>query len=218
MVTAQDVELFTALVRALSWPIVALALLFYFGPALRERLPTSDVSVKGMGIEVTLQRGFAAGANYGMALAEKSPGMTPEEFRAEIEDAAAETTPESVRRLKGARLLWVDDNPQNNVYERNALEDMGVRVTISTSTEDALAKLDASDFDVVISDMGRPENERAGYDLLERKQESGNRTPFVIYAGSNKEEHKREARRRGAIGSTNRPAELFRLVNSAVEE
>lgn len=102
----------------------------------------------------------------------------------------------------------------NNIYGRGALEEKRIRITTSTSTEDALEQLDAHDFDVIISDMKRPEGDRAGYDLLERKQEMGDRTPFIVYSGSGREEHKREARRRGAVGATNRPQELFHLVGS----
>jgi hypothetical protein len=52
--------------------------------------------------------------------------------------------------------------------------------------------------------------------LLDKLRESGNRTPFIIYAGSRAPEHQAEARRRGAIGCTNRPEELFEMVLSAL--
>jgi len=39
----------------------------------------------------------------------------------EIADVVAETvTPEAVRRLNDARVLWVDDRPENNISERRA--------------------------------------------------------------------------------------------------
>jgi hypothetical protein len=45
----------------------------------------------------------------------------------------------------------------------------------------------------------------------------GDKTPFIIYAGSNLPEHKREAQQKGALGSTNNPRELFQLVLSAIQ-
>ncbi len=127
---------------------------------------------------------------------------------------------EGSRRLSGALVLWVDDNPQNNVFERRALESVGIRVTNSTSTSDALQKISTTRYDVIISDMGRREEggyaDTAGYTLLDKLRGSNISTPFIIYAGSNEPKHKAEANRRGAQGSTNNPQELFQLVTSAI--
>ncbi len=56
----------------------------------------------------------------------------------------------------------------------------------------------------------------AGFDLLDQVRAAGNKTPFIIYAGARAVELRAEARRKGAIGSTNRADELFELVVSAV--
>jgi CheY-like chemotaxis protein len=100
----------------------------------------------------------------------------------------------------------------------NSIEALGVSFITATSTDEVLDKLKKQKFDVVISDMGRPPDQRAGYTLLENLRAAGNRTPFIIYAGSNAPEHKAEARRRGAIGSTNRASELFSYVLAAINQ
>ena len=64
--------------------------------------------------------------------------------------------------------------------------------------------------------MGRPEGDRAGYQLLDEIQKMGINTPFIIYSGSNLPEHKAEARQKGAYGSTSIPTELFELVVSSI--
>jgi CheY-like chemotaxis protein len=110
----------------------------------------------------------------------------------------------------------VDDRPSNNVHERQALEAVGITFVLATSTEDALEKLRRQSFDAIISDMGRPPDSQAGYTLLDKLREAGNRTAFIIYASSRAPEHRAEARRRGAIGCTNRPDELFEMVLSAL--
>lgn len=115
------------------------------------------------------------------------------------------------------RVLWVDDRPENNVYERQAFEDQGLHFKLALSTEEALQILEHEKFAVIISDMGRKEGPEEGYVLLDALRKSGNRTPFVIYASSNLPEHKKMARERGAIGSTNRAQELFQLVMTAVQ-
>ena len=133
---------------------------------------------------------------------------------AEVVERASEVT----ASMGPQRILWVDDMPQNNIREQNAMTALGMQVTTATSTEDALDRLDESKFDVVITDMGRPGNRQAPYELLEKMQERGHTEPVIIYAGSNRPEHKEQARKLGAFGSTNRPDELLDLVTRAVED
>jgi CheY-like chemotaxis protein len=126
-------------------------------------------------------------------------------------------TPKASQQLNRASVLWVDDIPTNNTYQRQALEALGIRFTISTSTDDALNKLQLKQYDVIISDMGRPPDPRAGYTLLEKLKEMNINTPFIIYAAGKRPEHDAEARKRGAIGTTSDPQELFELVVNAIK-
>jgi CheY-like chemotaxis protein len=114
------------------------------------------------------------------------------------------------------RLLWVDDRPENNVYERNAFEAVGLTFTLALSTKEALEILERNKFAAIISDMGRREGPREGYVLLDTLRGQGDQTPFFIYAGSNLPKHKREAIEHGGQGSTNHPEELFQMVTAVV--
>jgi CheY-like chemotaxis protein len=109
-------------------------------------------------------------------------------------------------------VLWVDDRPNNNIYERAAMEKYGVQFVLAMSTDEAKNKLRNSRFDAIISDMGRPPDYRAGYTLLKAVRDSGIQTPYFIYAGSRAPEHVVEALRRGAQGTTNIAAELIEMV------
>jgi DNA-binding NarL/FixJ family response regulator len=71
-------------------------------------------------------------------------------------------------------------------------------------------------FDAIISDMGRPPDSQAGYTLLEAVRGSGEQTPYFIYAGSRDPAHVREARGRGAQGTTNMGAELLQMLLQAL--
>jgi CheY-like chemotaxis protein len=130
--------------------------------------------------------------------------------------AAAIPSPRTQRRLQGAKILWVDDRPDNNRFERQTLEALGIDVDLSTSTEDALQKVRQRSYDLLISDMGRPPDARAGYTLLDQLRQSGYQTPFIIYAGSRTPEHIREAREHGAITTTNSPQELVTIVTNVL--
>ena len=112
--------------------------------------------------------------------------------------------------------MWVDDRPDNQILERQSLEALGVSFVLAKSTDEALDKVAKQKFDVIISDMARPPDQHAGYTLLDQLRASGNLTPFVIYSGSNAPEHRAEARRRGALGATNRASELFSYVLAAI--
>lgn len=118
--------------------------------------------------------------------------------------------------LQNIRILWVDDRPSNNKYEREMMENLGASFALSTDTSDALRALASWQFDLVLSDMGRPSSATAGYELLSALRAQKNKVPFVIYAGSNSSALKAEAARRGAQGSTNDPRELLELVFLAV--
>jgi CheY-like chemotaxis protein len=110
------------------------------------------------------------------------------------------------------RILWVDDRPENNIYERKAFEAQGIDFSLALNTNEALDLLTSNDYVAIISDMGRKEGAQEGYVLLDKVRKSGIDTPFFIYAGSNAPEHKQMARERGAQGSTNRADELYKMV------
>jgi DNA-binding NtrC family response regulator len=93
---------------------------------------------------------------------------------------------------------------------------MGLSFTLSLSTDDALDQLKRNRFAAIISDMGRREGPREGYELLAKVRETDERTPFFVYAGSKSAELEREALSLGAQGNTNDPQELFRMVMRAV--
>lgn len=109
-------------------------------------------------------------------------------------------------------ILWVDDRPENNVYERNVLEHYGIEFTLALSTKQALNCLKHDRFSLIISDMGRNEGEKEGYVLLEAVRRTDQKIPYLIYTGSKAENHIKETIKRGGQGCTNNPNELVDLV------
>jgi CheY-like chemotaxis protein len=113
-------------------------------------------------------------------------------------------------------VLWVDDRPANNTYERQAFEAIGLRLTLAQTTNSALVSLENNKFAAIISDMGRKEGPREGYVLLDALRKRGDLTPFFIYAGSNAPEHQMQTVVHGGQGSTNQPQKLFQMVTRAI--
>lgn len=224
MTADQAIRLVTAtsgLLGVLVWPALILFLAIRFRASLSDFFShLGEFSFKAPGLEATARRQqVEAAAALGAAVAnqtEQHPGAAQD--LSDVADALAEAVPNAraQSRLQGRLVLWVDDVPDNNLYERRALEALGVRFALSTSTDDALDQVRRQSFDLIISDMSRPPDPHAGYTLLGKLRNEGNGTPFVIYAGTHSPEQVKEARRRGALGSTNSPQELIRIVTQSL--
>jgi CheY-like chemotaxis protein len=123
-------------------------------------------------------------------------------------------TPETLNNMTGKAILWADDNPANNELAVRALEKFGLDIEQATNTEAAVAAFQRRKFDLVISDMGRSDDMRAGYGLLKLLHDRGSKVPFFIFAGSHKPQFRREAAERGAQLSTN---DMLELVDHVVK-
>jgi CheY-like chemotaxis protein len=126
-----------------------------------------------------------------------------------------DATGSTVTRL--ARVLWVDDNPDNNLYETIALEQLGRFVTKATSTEAALRYLSALDFALIITDLGRGLDRHAGEDLIRRVRSAGRALPVIVSTTD------AASRRPGLLGHgadavVDSPHELIRAVNDHVPD
>lgn len=150
------------------------------------------------------------------ASAKREPVSSEVEVEHIVRAIRGTTTDSSQSSAWRNKVLWVDDRPRNNVYERQAFEAAGLQFTLAKSTEEALAILQERRFAAIISDMGRAEGPREGYRLLDAVRAQDKDTPFFIYASSNAPEHKQETKEHGGQGSTNDPQDLFRMVTSAV--
>lgn len=217
------IDSLTRLLGALVWPVLLAYTLVRFGPSLKEFFAkVGELSLKGGGFEATVksQKAEATSALVAAAVSRQDAATTPSMVARDAKEAADVVTDtvdaQTIRRASEATVLWVDDNPGNNKYARKSLEALGVSFVLAMSTEEALTKIATQKFDVIISDMGRPPDARAGYTLLDKLRSSGNHTPFVIYAGSKTPEHIAEARKHGALGCTNRASELFVYVLTAL--
>jgi len=86
--------------------------------------------------------------------------------------------------LSGTQLLWIDDHPENNIWERAMFRAFGVECRQATSTPEGLSVLGTESFDVVISDIERHGVADEGIRALPALRERGRGTPIVFYTGS----------------------------------
>jgi CheY-like chemotaxis protein len=124
----------------------------------------------------------------------------------------------STGERRGTRILWVDDHPENNVYEREAFEAIGMSIYSALTTSEALQALNSNRFAAVISDMGRAEGPREGFVLLDRLRETGDKIPYFIYSATRTPELVRDTMALGGQGCTTNAQELFEMVSKSVIE
>jgi len=117
-------------------------------------------------IEASVQQVEVAAA-LGAATAQKlnGAGLT-EEAASETRSAAGRVakliTNRTIQSAQARRILWVDDQPTRNSFEREALEALGFKILPARSTDEAVSILKSRPpIDVIISDMSRPPDTRA---------------------------------------------------------
>jgi len=165
-------------------------------------------------------RGFV----HQVDLAQQARGGPPlfdhHRFLAEREAVALIDRPEAIR------LLWVDDQPRNNLNERAMLARLQIEVVAVASTAEALARIAADQaagepFDLVITDWSRPaDGPQAALALLRALRGARQPVPVVVYHGEFDEAARRrraeQAQAAGALGEAVMPAELMALVQRAI--
>lgn len=217
------IEALVSLIQAISWPLVVLVIVNYFGDSIKRILHNvSELSVKAgpSGVEATIKRKIEAAALLGAASAQKKESQSPSQKNMSAEDEAHEIAdavdrashPRVAQQVANKWVLWVDDRLDENIYEKKSLETVGIQFTVCRSTEEAIEKLQLHQYNLTISDLERPPDTQAGYTLLKKLRERGFYTPYIIYDRVILPEHKAEARRLGARGTTNNPQELFDLA------
>lgn len=113
--------------------------------------------------------------------------------------------------FQGATILWVDDDPANNMPFRQLLRMLGAAVEVARSTDEALQLCAVGRFDLVVSDIKR-EREN-GIDGLAILRTAGFSAPAVFYVL----EIRDGPIPGGALGLTNMPDDLLHLVIDGLE-
>jgi CheY-like chemotaxis protein len=218
--TIQVISVVVQLLGVLIWPSVVVFFILLFRRQLDGFLGNlSELSVKAPGgLEATARRQEAAAALGAAAVSHATGDSTQELATDPKEIAQALPSARELRRLEGSRVLWVDDNPGNNMFERQALKALGIQIDLSNSTDDALEKIRGRSYDLVISDMNRPPDAQAGYTLLNEVRTTGRGIPFVLYTKFQSPAQLREAREHGAIGLVDQPQDLVKIVTNVLAD
>jgi CheY-like chemotaxis protein len=191
-------------IPALIWATFAIWAVIFLSPQI-VRLIERLRSFKGFGVEMEFTFGRhleQAARNQGIQVGKTQLGT----LVARISRVG--------NLVRGLHVLWVDDEPKNNIEEQLLLSQLGALIVSSESTVDALSQLRNHAFDVVISDMKRGSEPTAGLSLLQEMRKANLMAPVIIYTGTDQSNMARPA---GLFGITNRPDELIHLVLDVCE-
>src|SRR5712692_4951379 len=197
-------EAFANFIKALStllWPLIVIAVVVLFRPAvvaLIESARSRKFTIKIGGQELSMDE---ANEQQRILIADLQSQFA--ELQKRLEGAQlTPLSPDAVRAQTSLQeptsVLWVDDEPKNNSYFIEELQQLGVKVDLAHNTAEGLSMFSRRQYSVIISDMGRRENGkdnfRAGLDLLKAVRERDAQIPFVIFCSSRGvQEHTQEA-------------------------
>lgn len=207
-------------VAAVLWPLVTFLLVMrYSGPLIRvlETARSRKFTVKVAGNELTMDEVREQQANLFAVLQERIESLEKRVPRSTLQ---SESQPDAPKARPIKRVLWVDDNPRNNSTLVDVLNRRGMHVVQVVDTNEALRSLEACSYDLIISDMGRPEGNRfvddAGIQLTQRVRARYPDLPVFIFCSARKASSmKEEAMRAGTTMITSSGARLLEALEAS---
>lgn len=195
---------------SLLWFAFVVTLIIWFYRPLKEQILPRLKTFEAAGVKLSL---ISESISAAAELADKSPQwrvVISEQDKLNVEHRARE----NISVFKGVFILWVDDQPENNLNERKMFKQLGVDIDVVTNTEDAVTSLQSGNYDLVFSDMTRGENPMAGLDLLNELKKNNISKHVVFYIGVDDPD---KAAPDSCFGITNRPDHLLHYTLDVLE-
>ena len=209
----------------LVWFLLVVFVVWKLLPTIRTIVASRGFTIKAGGAEISVQQASDTLAHGVDDLREQLTAL-----KAQVEAGAAAAPAQSAAQARAPspisegvpqlhRVLWIDDHPENNVYEIQALQRKDVTVDQVRSTADGLnAVLHATlPYDVVITDIGRKENgedrPQAGLEFIQQFRKEDVKTPVFVYASAAAVGRlSGEITAAGASGATSSATELLEML------
>jgi CheY-like chemotaxis protein len=199
------------IIPSLLWFSFVFVIFILFYKRIRDELLPRLGGIKAGGVEFSfVENSIEAAVEFG----EKSKRWdvkVPEKDK----KAALNRARNHLNTFRNAKILWVDDYPENNRNERRMFRQLKADIDIAKNSSEALEMLRCDIYDLVISDIARDDKDDLdGLQFLAELRKTGADTPVIFYigvmqAGKGVPEH--------AFGITNRPDELLHLTLDALE-
>lgn len=212
---AQWDKLISALAQLL-WPLSFLLMLLIFYRPIKQVMLSAKArkfSLKIAGNELSMEE---VTEQQRQLLTDLQAKVARLESQIECLNQASSPSLQTLAELEDDKLkqvLWVDDQPNNNVFLVSLLRDLGIQVHLAKSSQEALLLFQPHKYERIISDVARPEGDHAGLDLLKQIRQQDPNVPFIIYTGLWAASHLQDvAISQGATAITASGTSLLRLI------
>jgi PAS domain S-box-containing protein len=155
------------------------------------------------GVGTTMIFTFATGPLEGVRLLDAARLAAP--------TAAAAASARKTRwRIPSARVLVVDDGPENRELLTLVLTEQGLWVEEAANGREALDKLAAGSFDLVLMDMQMPVMD--GFEATRRLRQAGSRVPVVALTAHAMKGYEEEVKQAGCTAYLTKPVDIDALL------
>jgi PAS domain S-box-containing protein len=177
-------------------------------------LPISRRFAHAMGGDITVASVPGEGSTFTVRIptgALDSVAMLSPEEVAAAEDEAAETVARSWT-FKAARVLVVDDAPENRALLSVVLQPIGLELTEAENGQEALERCAEMSFDIILMDMQMPVMD--GYTATRKLRERGIEAPIVALTAHAMKGYEQECQAAGCSDFVTKPIDIDTLMGT----
>lgn len=194
------------LIPSILWIFLVLMIFFSFKDTVRDNILPNMGSIRGFGIEITIAR----------EQMDKSFEKWKITGDGDERAIALSRAKRIASLLQGAKILWMDDEPETLIEERLLIGQLGISIDFFTKCSEAISKLEKYGYDLIISDIKYKNSNgmMVKNNLLEEMVKKKIDIPLIYYISNYDKERGTPAH---AFGITERPDQLLHLILDVIE-
>ncbi|MCU7921590.1 MAG: response regulator [Candidatus Thiodiazotropha sp. (ex Dulcina madagascariensis)] len=127
------------------------------------------------------------------------------------------TDHQAIQRLRGARVMLVEDNPLNREVAWELLRNIGIRVQVAKNGAEALRLLESETFDAILMDIQMPVMDGYTATQIIRSQEGLDRLPIIAMTASAMSSDREKSRSMGMNAHIAKPIKVGELYTILLE-
>ena len=130
-------------------------------------------------------------------------------------DAPVKPKPPYIEKLKGLKILLVEDSPDNQQLVKSILTKRGAEVQLANNGLEGMQKASSEDFNVILMDMQMPVLD--GYAATERLRQQGYTKPIIALTAHAMEEERKRTHMVGCDAHLTKPVDFETLFKTLAD-